>query len=116
MERYIVVFRGIGGPDSNYEGIITQTDFNSREEFQSFQKQTGNQDEVLAEGITDEEAEHYIDQTPMEAYIKAAYAEATIDGKLSPGLLEMKLGQLEFILRGRENEMRRMIEELDLHI
>lgn len=88
---YNVVFKGIGGKDSNFPGIITWTDFGTREKFEEFRKQGKNKDIVLAQGVSDAEAVDFVHETRPAHRILAAVAESVIDGNIDTNLLKFHL-------------------------
>ncbi len=78
---YIVALRytkGAGG----YCGVVTWTQFPSKEEFDKVRKQflNSSNQEVVEEGITDERAIELSKQTPAECRINAAVEESRIPG------------------------------------
>ena len=60
--NYHVVFRGIGGDRSNHPGVITWTSFESEADFEEWMKTADNEDEILAQGVSQEEAIGYTRQ------------------------------------------------------
>ncbi len=93
---YLVVFEGNGGPNSNYRGVRTFVDYGSQERFEAARKEFEvGSDEVLAQGVTMEEAEAIVRATPIAAYLHAAIDE-TLENSPDPehpdwGYLQMKL-------------------------
>jgi hypothetical protein len=90
-EGYNVVFRGRGDGTSNYRGIMTWTSFESKAEFDAFQKTTKHTDEIVAEGVTNEQAVQICSNTSLPDRISAAVKEATRNDEINLDLLKYHL-------------------------
>jgi len=95
---YNVVFRGRGDGKGNYKGIITWTSFKDIEEFEEFCKTTDTSDEILATGVTDEQAVNFSRQTLLNDQLDAATQESTINGVVNEKRLEFELANIGFLL------------------
>ena len=81
-DGYNVVFRGIGGPNSNFPGVMTWSTFESEEDLQDWLQRSGRQDQIVARGVTSETALALTGQTPVEDQVRAAIDQAESDSTL----------------------------------
>lgn len=94
--EYNVVFRytkKAGG----YAGVITWTSYRSKEELDKRREQilSASNQEVIAEGVTSEEAVALVRSTPLASRIRAALQESTMpDGDVDDEILSMHLNQV----------------------
>ncbi len=97
-DSYVVVFRG-AGDHGNYPGVITWTEFDSEDQFNQWLLETGVTDEVVASGITANEAINIVRNSSALPDIGLAFHEATRGGEFNEALLEMKLQTLAYVRR-----------------
>ena len=76
-----------------YAGIVTWSSFESKAEFDSWFAAEGSEQreqEVVAEGITQEEAVALCKKTPLMSYVKAAIEDAT---DMTTGEVDLRLAK-----------------------
>ena len=83
---WIVVFEGTGLQGSNHLGIRTWTQFKSQQEFNESYRPY-SRDNIVAEGVTEQEAIALVRQTSPAARVLAAI----VDSHGNPALLEYAL-------------------------
>jgi hypothetical protein len=98
---YIVVFEGIGGPQSNTLGIRTFTEFSNKQDFDDFRKTSDSQDKVIAEGITLEEASEKIEEVGFKPYFDQAYTEANYGETFDWNIYNMHLENIKMLMTYR---------------
>lgn len=112
--EYNVVFEGIGTEkNGNYKGVRTWMTFDSEEDFEEWLgKRKIN--EVYRKDVSCEEAITLCGQTPIEAYVDAAWEEAQLgDGEISEVLLDTKLEIARWVAREAIDErMKRRLKQL----
>ena len=99
MSRYNVVFR-LTASAGAHAGIITWTSFSSKEDFDAKMKETPlPHHEVLAEGVSEEEAIELTRTTPLKYRIAAAIAESTDPntGEQNEEILRFKMQNIMFV-------------------
>ena len=92
-QEYIVVFR-YTKDSGGYEGVVIWTCFLSKEDFDMKREKflLAQNKEVVAEGVTAEEAIALVRQTPFASRIRAALQAATMpDGKVNDEILRIHL-------------------------
>jgi hypothetical protein len=98
MSGYIVVFRGTGQPGSNYAGIVTWTQYQSKEAFEVAKANGQIGDEIVAEGVTADCAVELTRTTPMAARLHAAVSKSTYgDGEVDLEAFEMNYQQFKML-------------------
>jgi hypothetical protein len=103
MERksnYNVVFRGTGEKRGNYKGVITWKSFNGINDFEEFCKRGESSEEIIATGVTQEEAINLCGQSSFLDVFRAARKAATLNGRLNEGKLETEMGNLSLLITG----------------
>lgn len=110
MPEYYVVFEGVGGEHSNYEGIRTITLFDSEEDFLAWKSGCNNRDLVVGQGLTYEEARALAAETSGEARARAALKDAGNN----PNHLPYALRNAAWIA-GREHTLFEFTMELARH-
>lgn len=97
IRRYNVVFRGTAEAGA-YEGIITWSSYSSKEAFDKHNKQA--EQEVIAEGVTEDEAVKLVGTTSVEARLRVVAEKSKNDeGKVSLRILGQELQMLMFMLK-----------------
>jgi hypothetical protein len=94
-----VVFRGVGQENGgNYKGVVTWTSFKSEAEYRKWQARTKSPDEVIATGVTQEEAIEFVKGAPIQPYINAKVQEAMEPGGvINPEKLSLGLAGIAFL-------------------
>jgi hypothetical protein len=114
-KSYNVVFRNIVA-ESGYAGIITWTSFKDKAAFDAwFTPKLRGWYEVVAEGVTSEQAVELTHTTPAASRLRAARAAATDkDGNIHEGVYQYQLTNAMFAMGQDFAARRRKLEaELD---
>lgn len=110
-KSYNVVFRNID-ENGGYAGVITWTSFASKEAFDKwFTPKLRKRYEVVAEGVTPEQAVEHTHTTPAASRLRAARAAATDkDGKVHEGVYQFQLATAMFAIGEDLAAKRRKLE------
>jgi len=92
-EMYNVVFRG-AGKNGNYPGVMTWTSFVGKKEFDQWLLEGHTTDEVVAAGVTQDEAVDIVRHAPVEPSIGLALRLATEGGEFNQELFDLKMANL----------------------
>ncbi len=90
-----------------YEGVITWTSFESKEDFDKwYTPEIRARERVVEEGITDERAVELCSRTPIACYAAAKLQDATMeDGSIDLFLLEMGIATVAEALAADEKDL-----------
>jgi hypothetical protein len=98
MSGYNVVFKG-NAKAGGYEGIITWSTFKDKDEFEARKGSWPDSQDVIADGVTSEEAVKLVKTTSPKARLLAALEEATeADGSVNLRKLSLKLQMAMLIM------------------
>jgi len=98
---YVVVFKGTGGEKGNYPGVVTWTAFKNEEDFNRFLLESECTEEIIAHGITKEEAIEIVRRAPILPNIGLAFQEASQGDEFDYETLENRLATIAFAARER---------------
>lgn len=111
---FTVVFRSKN--NTGQPGVTTSTCFPSREAFLADIEKYLESDDVVAMGVTDDEAEQLCKQTPPFCYFYSALTQAFAEetGKFSRDLFNIEVMQMEFVT-GRQcpDSLKRISTQLE---
>ena len=94
---YNVVFEYTKEVEKQYQGVRTISAWESKEKFDEwYTPDIQKREIVIAEGISNEECQRLIRETPMSSYLSASREEATDNkGNVNEKVLELRLRTLE---------------------
>ena len=110
-QGYHVVSKGKGGENGNHPDVLTRTAFGDREHFEDHQRESDSPDEVVAQGIAEEDAAHIAETgNTLDNMLGAAVEEATINGTLDEELFKTQL--INVLIVGLGYQSHEAIEKL----
>lgn len=102
---YNVVFEYTAAA-GGYAGCRTITSFSSKKEFENnYSSGRRVREKVVAEGITDEEAQKIASDVPLESDLAACLQEASVGEKVNLNLLAMHLANVAVVRPGHGREI-----------